>query len=235
MEEKNTKEIADLIGEFTNHTKVIETVNENFTNFVHAYKQIKESLEKLNIDIKSKHNIEKAMNDLLGKGELLVVDITVLAEKINKLESLINPIAEQIENLNTSFKKLINFDENVQAILNSVSKTNETIEKLDLNQITKMLDSYSQKMDQTKTIFEQDVKKAFNVNNAKIDNMIKDVSFVLKNADTTSTRLELLVKQQVELQAVIAKLVDKNTFQMEYLYDVFDKWAEERKVKLSKK
>ena len=235
MEEKNTKEIADLIGEFTNHTKVIEAVNENFTNFVRAYKQIKESLEKLNIDIKSKQNIEKAMNDLVGKGELLVGDITVLAEKINKLESLINPIAGQIENLNTSFKKLINFDENVQAILNSVSKTNETIEKLDLNQITKTLESYNQKMDQTKTIFEQDVKKAFNVNNAKIDSMVKDVSFVLKNADTTSTRLEELVLQQVGLQAIIAKLVDKNTFQMEYLYDVFDKWAEERKVKLNKK
>ncbi|MCK9575117.1 MAG: hypothetical protein WCX32_04715 [Clostridia bacterium] len=233
--EENTKEIADLIGEFTNHTKVIETVNENFTNFMHAYKQIKESLEKLNIDIKSKQNIEKAMNDLVDKGTLLVGDITVLSQKVNKLESLINPIAEQIENLNTSFKKLINFDENVQAILNSVSKTNETIDKLDLKQITTTLESYNQKMEQTKTIFEQDVKKAFNTNNARIDYMLKDVSSIVKNADSANTHLEELVKQQVELQTIISKLVDKNTFQMEYLYDVLDKWAEERKVKLSKK
>jgi len=235
MENIKEKEITDLITEFSKHTKVIEKVNENFASFVQAYKVIKESLEKLNVDVKSKQTIEHTMNDLVSKSQNMVGDINVLSGKINKLENLINPISEQIENLNTSFKKLINFEENVQKILNNVNKTNETIEKLDLNQINDALVSYNEKMEQTKNIFEKDVKKSFDTNNAKIDAMVSDVNSVLKNADSQNTHLEELVNQQSSLQAILTKIADKNTFQMEYLYEILDKWADERKVKTNKK
>lgn len=233
-------EIKDLVNAFMGYRDLISPIAQNLNAFSSAFEGMKEDIKNLNSTFGG---------DIQGKLGKIFEDLSLQAEKSKSL-------AGEIDNFSTKTKDYLKSIENVTEMLKKVeerislaneieSKAEQQIAKLDtlieekkknydIKQLQKNLEDYNIGVQTVSEYINKEVAESLKQSGEKIS-LIKD-----KNDSVFETLVdekESIAKLILEYQnnnELLKKIVERNDVNEEYIFDILDKWAENRKVKTKK-
>lgn len=235
--------------------------NDEFTLLTEAFKSyrdllipLKESLFSFADDYESvKSNIVRLNNafdgDIQGKLQVIMDNLNRQAQKANDLASRIDQFVSVTNRYVNETEKVIGMFSGLEKSLKSVSdlekRAEESLDKIDaiaeekkksynLTQLQKSLEGYNTSLQTVSEFINKDVAKVMSDNTKKLESIKSSTDAVEKKLEQENSDLATLIKTYGETNALLRSIVEKNDVNEEYLFDILDKWAMQRKVKTKK-
>lgn len=234
-------EVNALIDAFIGYREMLVPIQNDMHDFLETYDALKNDVEK----------IDKAFSgDVQGK---LVEIYKTLSSQAEKSEALTRKVDEFLKNTSEyseQISKLMNMFETIQNKINSVneieSKAEEQISRLDvildekkrnydLKDLKNSLDKYNSNLQTVGEFINKDVAENIIENTKTIQEIKNGNANVISHLEEEKTSIEKLTETYQNSNKLLKKILEKNDVNEEYIFDIMDKWAEERRVKTKTK
>lgn len=234
-------EINALVDAFIGYREMLSPLQSDLHEFLSTYSATMEDIKKLD-GIFSGGAREK-LNDIYK----------LLASQAEKSEALANKVDEFLKSATTYTEKLESLTQTFEAMegrLHAISgieeKAEQQIARLDtaiedkrrnynLKDLEKSLDNYNSNLEQISEFINKEVA-------SKIEESTQSVEQIKQGNDSISKFLEQQGKSVGELVStytasneLLKKIVEKQDINEQYIFDMIDRWAEDRRVKTKKR
>lgn len=236
----NDKEISSLIESFKQYRDLLSPVEANLKNFADTYQNMKDDIQKLNTAFGGnlQGQLDKIYKDLSSQAEkskVLMTDINKFASSTSKYVAQVESLIAICSNLESKIKMV---DEIQKRAEDQIDRLNEIIEEkkrtYDLKQLEKNLDSYNTNVQKVSEFINKDVADVLKSNSDQIGQIHDKNNSVLESLLDEKQDIASLVESYKSTNELLKKVVEKNDVNMSYIFDIIDKWAEDRKVKTRK-
>lgn len=237
----DNNEVNALIDAFVGYREMLVPIQADMHEFLNTYSALKTDVEKLD---------SAFSGDVQGK----LADIyKLLASQAEKSEELINKVDQFLKSSNKYTEKvdhLMNMFDSIEGKISSVNeleqKAEEQISKLDtiieekkrsynLKDLEKSLDNYNANLQAVGDFINKEIAENI-VQNTRSIQSIKDGSDnIAKRLEEEKKSIDDLVSTYASSNELLKKIAQKQDVNEEYIFDILDRWAEDRKVKRKKK
>ena len=230
-------EVNALIDAFIGYREMLVPIQNDMHDFLETYDALKNDVEK----------IDKAFSgDVQGKLTEIYKILSSQAEKSEALTRKVDEFLKSTSKYTEEVSKLMGMFETIQTKISAVNeietKAEEQISKLDdileekkrnydLKDLKNSLDKYNANLQSVSEFINKDVAENI-VENTKTIQEIKSVNTnVVTHLMEEKSSIEELSENYRATNALLKKILEKNDVNEEYIFDIMDKWAEERRVK----
>ena len=234
-------EVNALIDAFIGYREMLVPIQNDMHDFLETYDALKNDVEK----------IDKAFSgDVQGKLTEIYKTLSSQAEKSEALTRKVDEFLKSTSKYTEEVSKLIGMFESIQTKISAVNeienKAEEQISRLDdileekkrnydLKDLKNSLDKYNANLQSVSEFINKDVAENIVENTKTIQEIKSGNSNVVTHLMEEKSSIEELSKNYVETNALLKKILEKNDVNEEYIFDIMDKWAEERRVKTKSK
>ena len=233
-------EVNALIDAFIGYREMLVPIQNDMHDFLETYDALKNDVEK----------IDKAFSgDVQGKLTEIYKILSSQAEKSEALTRKVDEFLKSTSKYTEEVSKLMGMFETIQTKISAVNeietKAEEQISKLDdileekkrnydLKDLKNSLDKYNANLQSVSEFINKDVAENIVENTKTIQEIKSGNTNVVTHLMEEKSSIEELSKNYVETNALLKKILEKNDVNEEYIFDIIDKWAEERRVKIKK-
>lgn len=233
-------EISSLIVAFKEYRDLITPIESNLRDFSLAFEGMKTDIENLNKtfggDIGGKlDKIYKELSGQADKSKSLVAEIDNFiavtqkyAGQVDKLISLCSGIESKIGHVDAIQKRAEEQIEKLDSIIEQKKKT------YDIKELQKNLEQYNVGVQKVNDYINKDVADALKNNNQKINEILYKNDNVFESIVEEKSSIDKLAESYQQSNTLLKKIVENNDVNEQYIFDILDKWAEDRKVKIKK-
>lgn len=234
----NNEETKELIESFRAYRDLLTPVQKNLSDFVQTYDVMKENIDKLNIafegDVKGKiENLFENMAEQAGK-------TASLSGKIDELASATDKFAYETAKLGEAFERIETLAASVEKIEGDAQKQIAKLDKMveeksrsyDLNSLERSLESYNDGIKKVGEFINKDIAGALSGSNKQLDAMRGGLDAVVKAQTVSESSLEKLIGEHKAASEFLKTIVQKQDVNEAYLFDILDRWAQSRKLKI---
>ena len=234
-------EVNALIDAFIGYREMLVPIQNDMHDFLETYDALKNDVEK----------IDKAFSgDVQGKLTEIYKTLSSQAEKSEALTRKVDEFLKSTSKYTEEVSKLMGMFETIQTKISAVNeietKAEEQISKLDdileekkrnydLKDLKNSLDKYNANLQSVSEFINKDVAENIVENTKTIQEIKSGNTNVVTHLMEEKTSIEELSKNYVETNVLLKKILEKNDVNEEYIFDIMDKWAEERRVKTKSK
>ncbi len=238
MENKNDMKV--LIETFLEYKELLTPIQESLSDFVDVYDSMKVEIEKLN---------ETFGGDVVKNLQTVCHTLENQAEKAGNISSQITKFSEITNKYTTGVNNVLSMFSRIEGKLSSVNQlekqAEEQIGKLDsileekkksynVRDLQKTLDSYNNNVQKVSEFINKDVADKLEQNHQKLEEIkTKNESFS-KLMNDESANIETLVSTFQSSNELLKKVVENQDVNETYIFEILDKWADSRKVKIKK-
>ena len=232
--------IKELIESFIAYRNLIAPLQDSLHQVSKTYSEIKEDLEGLTKSFSpgAASQLEKvhtALNTQAKSGQELV-------RKIDEYSQSGTRYSQAVSDMVSRFSQVVARMDALQEIENSARSQIERIDTLieekkssyNLKELQKSLDGYNTNVEKISDFINRDIASVLKENAEKIEEIRKENEALSKVVSEQSKDIASLTAMFSETTALLKKVVEGSTVNEQYLFDAFDKWAAERKVKIKK-
>ena len=233
--------IKDLIESFIAYRNLIAPLQESLHTVSKTYEEIREDLDNLSRSFSgnSANQLEKVhatLNAQAKSGQELSRRIEEYAQSGEKY-------AAAVKDMSSRFSAVVERIDALQEIEKSARSQIERIETLieekkssyNLKELQKSLDGYNTNVEKISDFINKDIASVLTQNAEKIEIIRRENEELSKAVSLQGKDIATLTATFAETTALLKKVVEGSTVNEEYLFDAFDKWAADRKVKIKKK
>ena len=236
----DNSEVNALIDAFVGYREMLVPIQNDMHDFLETYDALKNDVEK----------IDKAFSgDVQGKLTEIYKILSSQAEKSEALTRKVDEFLKSTSQYTEEVSKLMSMFETIQTKISAVndieSKAEEQISRLDdileekkrnydLKDLKKSLDQYNANLQNVNDFINKDVAENIVENSKAIQEIKSGSENIAKRLEEENSSVEKLTEAYASSNALLKKIVQKNDVNEEYIFDIIDKWAEERKVKIKK-
>ena len=230
-------EVNALIDAFIGYREMLVPIQNDMHDFLETYDALKNDVEK----------IDKAFSgDVQGKLTEIYKTLSSQAEKSEALTRKVDEFLKSTSKYTEEVSNLMGMFETIQTKISAVNeietKAEEQISKLDdileekkrnydLKDLKNSLDKYNANLQSVSEFINKDVAENIVENTKTIQEIKSGNTNVVTHLMEEKSSIEELSKNYVETNALLKKILEKNDVNEEYIFDIMDKWAEERRVK----
>ena len=223
-------EVAKLIEAFKGYRELLGPVQENLSAFIAAYESVSGDISRLN---------DALSGDIKGNLDKIYRSLSDQAAKATDLSARIDRFASSSEKYFSSVEKLGASVEKVAAKVEAISALEERAEK-DLGRLENMLEErkrekYSENVKKISEFVDTSVAGAMKENNKKLSEVIAANGEIVRELSGEKKAVDALIAEYRESNKLLKSAVENNDVNMSYVYEILDKWAVDRKLKISKK
>lgn len=234
-------EVNALIDAFIGYREMLVPIQNDMHDFLETYDALKNDVDK----------IDKAFSgDVQGKLVDIYKTLSSQAEKSEVLTRKVDEFLKNTSEYSEQISKLMNMFETIQNKINSVneieSKAEEQISRLDvildekkrnydLKDLKNSLDKYNSNLQTVGEFINKDVAENIIENTKTIQEIKNGNANVVSYLEEEKTSIEKLTETYQNSNELLKKILEKNDVNEEYIFDIMDKWAEERRVKTKAK
>ena len=233
--------IKDLIESFIAYRNLIAPLQESLHSVSKTYEEIREDLDNLSRSFSgnSANQLEKVhatLNAQAKSGQELTRRIDEYAQSGERY-------AQAVKDMTSRFSSVVQRIDSLQEIEKSARSQIERIENLieekkssyNLKELQKSLDGYNTNVEKISDFINRDIASVLTGNAEKIELIRKENEELQRAVSEQGKDIATLIATFAETTALLKKVVEGSTVNEEYLFDAFDKWAADRKVKIKKK
>ena len=238
MDEKSIKE---LIDSFIAYRNLIAPLQESLHSVSKTYEEIKNDLEGLTRSFSGNaaNQLEKVHTTLssqaksgqeLGRRiEEYAASGEKYAQAVKDMSSRFSSVVDRIDSLSEIEKNAQNQLARIDALI-AEKRSSYTLKGLQ-----KSLDHYNVNVEKISEFINKDIATVLKQNADKIEAIRKETEALSAAVAEQGKDISTLIAEFTNTSALLKKLVEGNSVNEEYLFDAFDKWAADRKVKIKKK
>ena len=235
------KEIQELVEAFKGYRDLITPIEQNLREFSNSFESIKQDLSNLNesFDGNISSKLDKIYKDLSNQAEKSKSLTSQIDRFSNVTNSYISGVDRLISSLNQIQEKIKQVDSIQELADKQVERLNTIIDEkkknYDIKQLQRSLDSYNTGVQKINEYINKDIAETLKSNNDKVLQIQDKTYSIFENIVSEKQDINKLIETYSQSNELLKKVVENNTVNQEYIYEMLDKWAEERNVKIKKK
>ncbi|MBO5774144.1 MAG: hypothetical protein J6R44_04845 [Clostridia bacterium] len=236
----NDNEVKVLIETFKSYRDLLTPIQSNLNDFIATYSGLQGDIDRLNQAFSgdAKPNLEKIYRTLSGQAE----KATDLASQIDRFMKMSNKYTDDVAKLLGAVEKVADKLENISALENKAETQLEKLETIlnekrksyNVKDLERTLENYDDNVRKMNEFINKDVAEKVADSNAKINAVKSGSEAMLNRISQEKTSIEELTSTYRETNKLLRQIIEKDDVNEAYLYDILDKWAQERKVKIKK-
>jgi chemotaxis regulatin CheY-phosphate phosphatase CheZ len=233
-------DMKTLIESFRGYRDLLTPVQNSLHDFVETYEAMQSDIEKLNEAFKGdiQGNLEKIYKNLSKQAE----SATDLSSRINQFITMTDKYTEGVNKLAATIAKV---EERLKVVNEMEQRAEEQIGRLDeileekkkgynLRELQRTLESYNANVQKVSEYINKDIAEALSQNYKKLDIIKSGNDNLVKRINEENTTVEALLATHKSSNEMLKQIAEKGDVNQEYIYEILDKWANERKVKIKK-
>ncbi|MCM1305979.1 MAG: hypothetical protein NC037_05515 [Bacteroides sp.] len=241
MSEMNENSIKELIDSFIAYRNLIAPLQDSLNSVGKAYEEIRSDLDNLakSFSGNAASQLEKVHATLNAQAK----SGQELTRRIEEYAASGEKYAQSVEKMSSSFAEVVNRIDSLSEIEKSAQAQLARIDALiadkrssyNLKELQKSLDGYNVNVEKISAFINKDIASVLKQNADKIEAIRKENQELSAAVAEQGKDIATLIAEFSATSALLKKLVEGSTVNEEYLFDAFDKWAADRKVKIKKK
>ena len=241
MSEMNDNSIKELIDSFIAYRNLIAPLQDSLNSVGKAYEEIRNDLDNLSKSFSGNaaSQLEKVHSTLNAQAK----SGQELTRRIEEYAASGEKYAQSVENMSARFSEVVNRIDSLSEIEKSAQAQLARIDALiadkrssyNLKELQKSLDGYNTNVEKISAFINKDIASVLKQNADKIEAIRKENQELSTAVAEQGKDIATLITEFSATSALLKKLVEGSTVNEEYLFDAFDKWAADRKVKIKKK
>ena len=233
--------IKELIDSFIAYRNMIAPLQESLHTVSKTYEEIRNDLDNLTKSFSGNaaNQLEKVhatINAQARSGQELGRRIEEYAQSGEKY-------AQAVKDMSSRFSAVVDRIDSLSEIENSATEQIARIDNLiaekkssyNLKELQKSLDGYNSNVEKISNFINNDIASVLKQNADKIEAIRKENEQLSSAVAEQGKDIAVLIEEFTKTSALLKKLIEGSTVNEQYLFDAFDKWAEDRKVKIKKK
>lgn len=238
---ENKEEIQELVEAFKGYRDLITPIEQNLREFSNSFESIKQDLSNLNesFDGNISSKLDKIYKDLSNQAEKSKSLTSQIDRFSNATNSYISGVDRLMSSLNQIQEKIKQVDSIQELADKQVERLNTIIDEkkknYDIKQLQRSLDSYNTGVQKINEYINKDIAETLKSNNDKVMQIQDKTYSIFENIVSEKEDINKLIETYSQSNELLKKVVENNTVNQEYIYEMLDKWAEERNVKIKKK
>lgn len=237
---ENEKEIAQLIESFVEYRKLLTPIEQNLSDFALTYENLQQDIQKLNksLDGSMQNRLEMIYKDLasqLEKSKDLAIQVDGFKQKTDDFSKQMQKFVEVFSKIESKIEKI---DEIESKATSQIEKLNELIEQkrkiYDVKELEKNLETYNQNVQKVSEFINTDIAKVLDANNQKIEQIKNKNESVFEVLSAQNSSIEKLIESYTQSNNLLRKIVEKQDVDEQFVFDIVDKWAKDRRIKTKK-
>ena len=236
----NLDEMKMLTDAFIEYRDMLVPVQESLKSMVETYDSLHEDIDKLGGEF------GKGMHEKLDK---IYNTISLQAKKSEDLNRSVDTFLKNSERYSSQIGGAINAIEEVQkhlSVLNEIeNKAQEQLKKLDeiieekkinynIKELQRSLESYNSNAQRLSEFINKDVADALKKNSGEIDNIKKAYQKIEDRLEEERRDISQILAEIRTSNELIRKSIEESNVNEAYIYDILDRWAEDRHIKIKK-
>lgn len=234
----NKEEFASLAAAFKGYRDLLTPVQAHLRELVVGYDLLQNDLKKLDESIGGGEKLDRIYQTIVDQnrknGEI--------SEKIDAFLQIGDKYARQMTALSDVFekteRKLKEMDEIEARAREQLARLDRLTEEkkinYDVRELEKTIDGYNENVKKISDFINRDVAASLADNAKKIETVRANSESLAKTVSAESESIDKLLASFSATNALLKTLVEKGDVDKEYLYDLLDGWANQRRVKIKK-
>lgn len=216
--------LTQIINHFAEERELLSQSVQGIEEFVKTYTELKIFLD----DFKGKENINVSDNlsninkELNAMNEIVNSYNSNLSGKYKKLQEDFDQLLKKYQTLETSQKKLTNFVDKIDNFM-------QVLTKLDLNEMAASLNNNQTKVEKLNALVEKDLKEQIEKNNKNVQSVIISFKQFIEASKKQQTEVNKIAQETKVTNDLLKEMSKSNNINQAVLFELMDKWAEERK------
>ena len=236
----DNNEVNALIDAFVGYREMLVPIQTDMHEFLETYGALKNDVDKLN---------SAFSGDVQGKLSEIYKNLASQAEKSEELTRKVDQFLKSSAKYTEEVDSLISMFKSIQDRISTVNeieaKAEEQIGRLDsiieekrrnydLKDLKKSLDAYNSNLQTVGDFINKDVAENIIENTNSIKEIKEGNQSIAKRLEEEKKTVDELVETYKSSNELLKKIVEKQDVNEAYIFDILDKWAEDRKVKIKK-
>ena len=233
--------IQELIDSFIAYRNLMAPLQESLHAVSKTYSEIREDLDNLskNFSAGAVGQLEKVHATLSSQAK----SGQELSRTIGEYAQSGERYAKAVGDLSSRLSALASRVESLEELENGARRQLERIDALiedkrssyNLKELQKSLDGYNTNVEKISDFINRDIASVLTQNAEKIETIRKENETLHEVVMQQGKDIATLTAMFSETTALLKKVVEGSTVNEQYLFDAFDEWAADRKVKTKKK
>jgi len=234
------REINALIDAFIGYREMISPIQADMHEFLDTYSALKNDIEKLNNAFDG--NVQGKLNEIYNQLASQAAKSEELTRKVDQFLKSSSKYTDEVDKLISMFESIEGRISNVNEI---ESKAEEQINRLDgiieekrrnydLKDLKKSLDAYNSNLQTIGDFINKDVAENIISNTNSIKEIKEGNQNIAKKLEEEKISIDQLAETYKSSNKLLKQIVEKEDVNEAYIFDILDKWAESRKVKIKK-
>ena len=238
MDEKSIKE---LIDSFIAYRNLIAPLQESLHSVSKTYEEIRNDLDNLTKSFSGNaagqlEKVHATLSAQAKSGQELGRRIEEYASSGEKYARAVKDMSSRFTEVVDRIDSLSEIEKNAQTQLARIDALiAEKRSSYNLKGLQKSLDDYNVNVEKISDFINKDIASVLKQNADKIEAIRKENEELSKTVAEQGKDITTLIAEFTNTSALLKKLVEGGSVNEEYLFDAFDKWAADRKVKTKKK
>lgn len=239
MSEMN--EFKELIESFVAYRNILTPLQESLRSVVESYGSIKDDLTRLDKTFsgETKQQLDKIYSTLASQAK----SSQDLAQKIEKFATSSDRYVQAIEEMTAKFSSI---EEKLRAVDELEKGAEAQLKRLDtiidekrvsynVKDLQRSLDAYNKNVEKVSEFINKDIASVLQQNGKTIEEVRRENEALSREVSEQNKTVNELIGTFRETTTLLRKTVESESVNEEYLFDVLDRWASDRKVKIKKK
>lgn len=233
-------DIKELISTFKEYRDLIGPIEENLREFSNSFESVKRDISNLNAgfdgDLQGK--LDQIYKELAGQAD----KAKSLAGEVDRFLGATNKYVYAVENVISICSRI---EEKLGTVNELQQKAEKQIEKLDviieekrktydIRGLEKNLENYNVGVQKVSDYINKDVVETLKNSSEKIEEIYNVNSNVYSAVLEEKGSIDKLIDSYTASNKLLKKIVEDNDVNEEYIFEILDKWAADRKVKTKK-
>lgn len=233
-------DIAKLISTFKEYRDLLTPIEQNLREFSASFGSIRQDMENLNnnFDGTLQSKIDKMYKELSSQAD----KARTLASEVDRFMSTSAKYVSSVDNLINVCSKIegkLNIVDNLQSKAeNQISKLDTIIEEkkksYDIKSLEKNLEAYNVGVQKVSEYINKDVADTLKASGDRIKQIQDKNTSIFEAIVDENCSIDKLVEQYKTSNLLLKKVVEGNDVNEQYIFEILDRWAEDRRVKTKK-
>ncbi|MDE7191171.1 MAG: hypothetical protein K2O35_01680 [Clostridia bacterium] len=242
MSEKiSENSIKELIDSFVAYRNLLAPLQDSLHSVSKSYEEIRNDLDNLTKSFSGNaaNQLEKVhatINAQAKSGQELGRRIEEYATSSEKYAQAVNDMSSRFSEVVNRIDSLGKIEKSAQSQLAQIDNLiTEKKSSYNLKELQRSLDGYNKNVERISDFINKDIATVLKQNAEKIETIRKENEELSAAVAEQGKDIAVLITEFSQTSALLKKLVEGSSVNEEYLFDAFDKWAADRKVKIKKK
>ena len=236
----NNTELQSLIESFKGYRDLLAPIQKNLGDFMGTYDAMRDNIEKLNSsfagDLKAKiEDLFKEMATQAGKANDLSGQIDKLASSAAKYTSEVGAFVARFSKIEERLSAILELEKRAEAQIGRLDALlEEKTKNYNLKDLQAALDKYNEEIKKVSAFVNKDVGSIILESVDSLQSMKGGIDELIRQKGDEQDTLKSLLASYRATGDYLKKLTENRDVNEAYMFEVLDKWALERGVKVKK-